>query len=122
MSLAVELIGADEQAEERRSRILSWILRIAGLATLGGAMWIILWIDNRPTGQTASASKLATASTASAHESRRNAQRPNHDEFGGAGAFRLFLYSASLTGTADSILTSRRCWQRAQRLPCRASF
>jgi len=57
MSLAVELIGADEQAEERRSRILSWILRIAGLATLGGAMWIILWIDNRPTGQTASASK-----------------------------------------------------------------
>ena len=56
MSLAVELIGAHEQAEERSSRILRWIFRIAGLATLAGAMWIILWIDNRPTGQTASAS------------------------------------------------------------------
>src|SRR5215813_13276038 len=47
MSLVDGFIEMRENAEGRHSRLLHWLFRIVGLATLGGAMWIILWIDNR---------------------------------------------------------------------------
>ncbi len=48
MSLVDGFIEVRENGEARHSRLLHWLFRIVGLATFGGAMWIILWIDNRP--------------------------------------------------------------------------
>ena len=48
MSLADGLVQEPEERDGGRSRSLGWLLRIAGFAILGGAIWIILWIDNRP--------------------------------------------------------------------------
>ncbi len=62
MPLVVELMGANEETGGGRSLVLRWILRIVGLATLGGAMWIILWIDDRPAARTASVSSCDSGS------------------------------------------------------------
>jgi hypothetical protein len=75
MSLVVELMGANEETGGGRSLVLRWILRIVGLATLGGAMWIILWIDNRPIGRTASVSSCDSGSCKCARDSQEGRLR-----------------------------------------------
>ncbi len=77
MSFAVELVRANDELVGRSSLVLRWILRIVGLAILGGAMWIILWIDNRPTGRAASVSSCDSGSCKCTRGSqeRRSGQR-----------------------------------------------